>query len=424
LRNLLLQKQWALKAVKTFTGIFKIMKIFYGKAVYDNKEINASLSVLKNKSLTLIDGPSVKNLENKISRLFGKKYGLMVNSGSSANLLAFASLGIKKGSEVITPTLTFSTTVAPIYQLGLTPHFIDVEENTFIAKVSQIKKAINKKTKAIIIPNLLGNVPDWKIIYKIAKKHGLKIIEDSADTIGYKINNKNYGQYSDITTNSMYASHIITGAGFGGMVCFNDKKLYDKAKLLRGWGRSSAVFNESEGINKRFNTKVDGIPYDGKYIFSDIGYNFLPSEISAAFALEQLKKLPKNINKRVQNFETLKEFFSKYEDLFELPIQQKGLKTPWLAYPLIIKEKSKIKRQSLQIFLEKRGIQTRTIFTGNILRQPVMKKRFFKKVKNAEINSNKVMKNGILIGCHHGLDYKDLDYLKIKFKSFIKQLPK
>ena len=400
------------------------MKIFYGKAVYDNKEINASLSVLKNKSLTLIDGPSVKNLENKISRLFGKKYGLMVNSGSSANLLAFASLGIKKGSEVITPTLTFSTTVAPIYQLGLTPHFIDVEENTFIAKVSQIKKAINKKTKAIIIPNLLGNVPDWKIIYKIAKKHGLKIIEDSADTIGYKINNKNYGQYSDITTNSMYASHIITGAGFGGMVCFNDKKLYDKAKLLRGWGRSSAVFNESEGINKRFNTKVDGIPYDGKYIFSDIGYNFLPSEISAAFALEQLKKLPKNINKRVQNFETLKEFFSKYEDLFELPIQQKGLKTPWLAYPLIIKEKSKIKRQSLQIFLEKRGIQTRTIFTGNILRQPVMKKRFFKKVKNAEINSNKVMKNGILIGCHHGLDYKDLDYLKIKFKSFIKQLPK
>ena len=400
------------------------MKIFYGKAVYDNKEINASISVLKNKSLTLIDGPSVKNLENKISKLFGKKYGLMVNSGSSANLLAFASLGIKKGSEVITPTLTFSTTVAPIYQLGLTPHFIDVEENTFIAKVSQIKKAINKKTKAIIIPNLLGNVPDWKIIYKIAKKHGLKIIEDSADTIGYKINNKNYGQYSDITTNSMYASHIITGAGFGGMVCFNDKKLYDKAKLLRGWGRSSAVFNESEGINKRFNTKVDGIPYDGKYIFSDIGYNFLPSEISAAFALEQLKKLPKNINKRVQNFETLKEFFSKYEDFFELPIQQKGLKTPWLAYPLIIKEKSKIKRQSLQIFLEKRGIQTRTIFTGNILRQPVMKKRFFKKVKNAEINSNKVMKNGILIGCHHGLDYKDLDYLKIKFKSFIKQLPK
>jgi len=227
------------------------MKIFYGKAVYDNKEINAANSVLKKKSLTLIDGPSVKTLEKKISKLFGKKYGLMVNSGSSANLLGLASLSLKKGSEIITPTLTFSTTVAPIYQLGLIPHFIDVEDKTFTAKIDQIAKAINKKTKAIIIPNLLGNVPNWQLISKIARKYNLKIIEDSADTIGYKINKKNYGRYSDITTNSMYASHIITGAGFGGIVCFNDKNLYDKAKLLRGWGRSSAIFNESEGIKKK-----------------------------------------------------------------------------------------------------------------------------------------------------------------------------
>tara|TARA_A100001011_G_C14258973_1_gene821469 strand:- start:326 stop:1528 length:1203 start_codon:yes stop_codon:yes gene_type:complete len=400
------------------------MKIFYGKAVYDNKEINAANSVLKKKSLTLIDGPSVKTLEKKISKLFGKKYGLMVNSGSSANLLGLASLGLKKGSEIITPTLTFSTTVAPIYQLGLIPHFIDVEDKTFTAKIDQIAKAINKKTKAIIIPNLLGNVPNWQLISKIARKYNLKIIEDSADTIGYKINKKNYGRYSDITTNSMYASHIITGAGFGGIVCFNDKNLYDKAKLLRGWGRSSAIFNESEGIKKRFNTKVDGIPYDGKYIFSDIGYNFLPSEISAAFALEQLKKLPKNIKKRVYNFGKLKEFFKKYPNFFDLPKQQKNLITPWLAYPLLIKKKSKINRQKLQIFLEKKGIQTRTIFTGNILRQPIMKKRIYKKVKNAEINSNSVMTNGILIGCHHGLTIKDLNYIIKIFKKFIEKIPK
>ena len=400
------------------------MKIFYGKAVYDNKEINAANSVLKKKSLTLIDGPSVKTLEKKISKLFGKKYGLMVNSGSSANLLGLASLSLKKGSEIITPTLTFSTTVAPIYQLGLIPHFIDVEDKTFTAKIDQIAKAINKKTKAIIIPNLLGNVPNWQLISKIARKYNLKIIEDSADTIGYKINKKNYGRYSDITTNSMYASHIITGAGFGGIVCFNDKNLYDKAKLLRGWGRSSAIFNESEGIKKRFNTKVDGIPYDGKYIFSDIGYNFLPSEISAAFALEQLKKLPKNIKKRVYNFGKLKEFFKKYPNFFDLPNQQKNLITPWLAYPLLIKKKSKINRQKLQIFLEKKGIQTRTIFTGNILRQPIMKKRIYKKVQNAEINSNSVMTNGILIGCHHGLTTKDLNYIIKIFKKFIKKIPK
>ena len=229
---------------------------------------------------------------------------------------------------------------------------------------------------------------------KFQKKNNLKVIEDSADTIGYKFYKSNFGNYSDITTNSMYASHIITGAGFGGMVCFNDKKLYDRAKLLRGWGRSSAVFNESEGIEKRFKTKVDGIPYDGKYIFKDLGYNFLPSEISAAFALEQLKKLPKNIQIRIKHFEKLKKFFSKYPYLFNIPEQLKGLETPWLAYPIIIKNNSGIDRQKLQIFLEKKGIQTRTIFTGNILRQPIMKKKIFKKLKMPRLIATILCKMG------------------------------
>ena len=395
------------------------MKIYYGKAVYDKKEINAAIKVLKNKSLTLIDGPSVKELELKLSKLFGKKFGLMVNSGSSANLLALSSFKFKKGSEIITPTLTFSTTIAPIYQLGLVPHFIDVDESTFVSKIEQIEKCINKKTVAIMIPNLLGNVPHWPSIFKIAKKHKLKIIEDSADTVGYTYNNKNFGKYSDITTNSMYASHIITGAGFGGMVCFNDKKLYDQAKLLRGWGRSSATFNESEDISLRFNKKVDGIPYDGKYIFSEMGYNFLPSEISAAFALEQLKKLKHNINTRVRNFNTIFNHFKKYEEFFILPNEFKGLKTGWLAFPLIIKSQKKILRKNLQIFLEKNGIQTRTIFTGNILRQPIMKSQFYKKCKDATINSDNVMKNGILIGCHHGLNNKDIRYMLSKFDQFL-----
>jgi len=394
------------------------MKIYYGKAVYNQKEINAAINVLKRKSLTLIDGPSVKELENKISKLFGKKFGLMVNSGSSANLLALASFKFKKGSEIITPTLTFSTTIAPIYQLGLVPHFIDVERSSFVSRIDQIEKCINKKTVAIMIPNLLGNVPNWRAIHKIGKKYKLKIIEDSADTIGYTFNNKNFGKYSDITTNSMYASHIITGAGFGGIACFNDKKLYNQAKLLRGWGRSSAVFNESEGINLRFNKKVDGIPYDGKYIFSEMGYNFLPSEISAAFALEQLKKLKANINTRVRNFDKICSYFKKYKNLFILPTEFKGLKTGWLAFPLIIRNESKIVRKNLQIFLEKNGIQTRTIFTGNILRQPIMKSQFYKKCKDSTINSDNVMRNGILIGCHHGLTNKDIKYMLSKFDSF------
>ena len=395
------------------------MKIYYGKAIYDNKEISATVRVLKRNSLNLIDGPSVKKLEEKIAKLFGKKYGLMVNSGSSANLLALSSFNLKKGSEIITPSLTFSTTVSPIYQLGYVAHFIGVEENKFLSDINQIEKCINKKTAAIMLPNLLGNVLEWKTIYNIAKKYNLKVIEDSADTIGYTYRKSNTGKYSDVVTNSFYASHIITGAGSGGMLCFNDKKLYDRAKLLRGWGRSSAIFNESEGIKIRFSKKVDGIPYDGKYIFSALGYNFLPSEISAAFAIEQLKKLKKNIKIRIKNFEFLRKFFENYRSFFKLPIQNKNVVTGWLAFPLVIKKNSNFSRMDLQIYLEKKGIQTRTIFTGNILRQPIMKNKYYKKHRKSYIVSDDVMKNGILIGCHHGLKKKDLYRITNTFKKLL-----
>lgn len=399
----------------------KKIKVLYGQAVYGKNEIKACIKVLKENSYNLVDGPSVKKLEAQIANIFGKKFGLMVNSGSSANLLALASLNLKKNSEVITPTLTFSTTVAPIYQLGLKAHFIDVGKNNFIADPSQIEKCISSNTSAIMIPNLLGNIADWKRIYKIAKQYNLKVIEDSADTIGYKFNGKNLGRYSDITTNSLYASHIITGAGFGGIVCFNDYKNYQNAKLLRGWGRSSATFNESEGINFRFNKKVDGIPYDGKYIFSALGYNFLPSEISAAFALQQLKKLKKNIQIRIKNFNYLKDFFSKKKEFFYLPNETAKVKTGWLAYPLILRDSLKFNRKDLQIYLEKKGIQTRTIFTGNILRQPVMKNLKYSKHNHSEINSNKIMRNGILLGCHHGLKKYHLNYIIDEIKKFLQK---
>ena len=393
-------------------------KVYYGRAVYDKREINAVIKVLKKESLTLIDGKYVKKLEKVVADIFGKKYGLMVNSGSSANLLALSSLKLKKGGEVITPTLTFSTTVAPIYQLGLIPHFVGVLENKFIVSPEQIKKAINKNTVAIIIPNLLGNIPNWHKINKIAKKHKLQIIEDSADTIGYTIKKKNTGKLSNIVTNSFYASHIICGAGFGGIICFNNYQQYQHAKLLRGWGRSSATFNESESAKKRFDVKISGISYDKKYIFSEFGYNFLPSEISAAFALEQLKKLKNNIKIRDKNFRFLKKFFSGYSNYFKLPEKYDYVNTSWLAFPLVIRENKKFNRTQLQIFFEDRNVQTRTIFTGNILKQPVMRNKIYKKQKDSESVSNDVMKNGILLGCHQGLKMNDLKYICKIFKKF------
>ncbi len=395
-------------------------KIFYGKAVYDQKEIKAVLNVLKNHSLTLIDGPHVKKLEQTVAHMFGKKYGLMVNSGSSANLLALSSFKFKKGGEVITPSLTFATTVSPIYQLGLIPHFIGAVENKFLADPDQIEKSINKKTVAIMIPNLLGNIADWKTINKIAKKYKLKVIEDSADTIGYTVNKRNIGELSDITTNSFYASHIINGAGSGGIVCFNNYNLYQHAKLLRGWGRSSATFNESEKIEDRFNVKISGIQYDKKYIFSELGYNFLPSEISAAFALEQIKKLKKNIQLREKNFQFLKNYFSKYSKYFKLPEMYENVKTPWLAFPLVIRENNKFNRKQMQIFYEKNNIQTRTIFTGNILRQPIMNNLKYKAHKKTASVANDVMKNGILLGCHQGMKITELNYMCKTFEQFAK----
>ena len=395
-------------------------KIYYGKAVYDSKEINAVIKVLKHKSLSLVDGENVKILESIVSKIFGKKYGLMVNSGSSANLLAIASFNFKKDSEIITPNLTFSTTIAPIYQLGLIPHFIGVEKNKFVADISQIEKCINKKTVAIMIPNLIGNIANWKIINTIAKKYNLKVIEDSADTIGYKLDNKNLGKLSDVTTNSFYASHIINGAGTGGMVCFNDFKLYQRAQLLRGWGRSSANFGESESISKRFNVKISNIDYDGKYIFTELGYNFLPSELSAAFAIEQTKKLKNNINTRHKNFEYLKSFFGKFNMFFNLPEQYPKIKTPWLAFPLVVKKNNYFDRKQMQIFFEKNNIQTRTIFTGNILKQPVMKNRYYKYHPKCNLVADDVMKNGILIGCHQGMIKSDLKYISDIFIKFLK----
>jgi CDP-6-deoxy-D-xylo-4-hexulose-3-dehydrase len=397
-------------------------KVYYAEAVYNNKEINAVTKVLKTQRLSLMDGKNVKIFESKISRLFGKKFGLMVNSGSSANLLALASLNLKPKSEIITPTLTFSTTVAPIYQLGFIPKFIDVEEGKFVANLHQLKKAITSKTKAIMIPNLLGNIPDWKEIKRICNKNNIIIIEDSADTLGYTINNTIQGKYSDVVTTSFYASHIVTGAGFGGMVCFNNEKFYNKAKLLRAWGRSSAIYNENENIEQRFKKNEFNFDYDKKYIFTDFGYNFIPSEISAAFGLEQLKKLNKNHSTRRVNFNLLLSFFKKYKNFFKLPVQEKFIKTAWLAFPLVIKQNNLFNRKQLQIFLEKNNIQTRTIFSGNILKQPLMNKKQYFKVNNCDIQSNDVMRNGILIGCHHGLDKKNLRYMTKTFDNFFKSI--
>ena len=391
------------------------MRISYGSSVYGNLEIKAVNRVLK-KSTQM--GAEVLSFEKKIAADFGKKYGVMTNSGSSALLLALKAFNFKKGSEIITPALTFGTTVSSIILNELIPSFIDVEKNTFCIDVNKIERKISKKTVAILAPDLLGNICNWKAILDLARKYNLKVIHDSADTLGAELYNKKIGYYSDISITSFYGSHIINGAGNGGMVCCSDKNIINRIKLLRSWGRSSSLYKNSESATNRFNIRLDGIRYDKKFVFSEIGYQLEPSEISAAFALVQLKKLKNNFNKRNKIFKKHLSFFKKYITFLELPQQNFYANTCWLAFPLLVRPNKYFTRTDLQIFLEKKNIQTRVIFTGNILRQPGFKDiKCIGKAKDF-INADYVMKNGILIGCHHGMNEEMLNYLYKNFDNF------
>jgi len=392
------------------------MKITYGKNLYNNLEISSVVRKLKK---TTQMGEAVSNFEKKIAKYFGKKYGLMVNSGSSALILAIESLKLKKGSEIIVPCLNFGTAVSSILICGHKPVFVDAEIETLQIDISKIVKKITKKTKAIMVPNLIGNVPDWKKINNIAKKFNLIVIEDSADTLGASINDKPTGSYSDISITSFYGSHIISCAGNGGMLLTNNKQYYEKAKVLRSWGRMSTLMNDSENIIKRLNIKLEGVDYDKKFVFSELGYNFEPSEIGAAFGLVQLKKFKKFMILRNGNFKKHINFFKKLSDYFIVPTIYENVKTNFLAYPIILKTK-KFNRKDLQIFLENNNIQTRPIFSGNILRHPAFVNLISNKNKlNQFKNADYIMKNGILIGCHQALKNKDIQYIHSKIKQFI-----
>ena len=397
----------------------KTSRIPYGLNVYNKEEINAVLKTLK-KSTQM--GEAVSNFEKKISKLFSKRYGLMVNSGSSALLLALKVANFKKGSEIILPCLNFGTAISSITLSNLVPVFVDCEIDTLQIDIQKIEKKITKNTKALLIPNLIGNLPNWKKIKQIANKYNLLVMEDSADTLGATINSKPSGIYSDISITSFYGSHIISCAGNGGMMVTNNKTFYTKAKVLRSWGRMSTLIKDSENINKRLNIKLKGFDYDRKFVFSESGYNFEPSEIGASFGLVQLKKFKKFNMIRNRNFKLHYNFFKKINNVFIVPKIEKNVRTNFLAYPIILKENIKFTRKEFQVYLEMNNIQTRPIFSGNALRHPAFENLISKRNNlNAFKNSDYIMKYGLLIGCHQGLDKKDISYIHRVILNFIKK---
>ncbi len=394
------------------------MKVPYGSTVHGQDEIDAVVKVLETSTQM---GTHVRSMEQQVAELYAKEHGVMVNSGSSALYLAAELLDLKEGDELITPALTFSTTVAPLTKKNWVPAFIDVEPGTYNLDASKVEEMIGPRTKALWIPNLIGNLPDWKMLRQIADKHGLVVLEDSADTLGAQIDGASSGQYTDMSTTSFYGSHVINCMGNGGMLCVNGDKHLQRAKLLRSWGRSSSLFVESEKIENRFNVQVDGIDYDAKFVFEEPGFNIEPSEAGAAFGLVQLAKLQNNIDARIQNLSEMVDFFSEYEDWFILPQQLPGSRTGWLATALTIKDDAPFKRKEFQIYLEKRGIMTRTVFTGNILRQPGFKNIQAKKAKDGYPEADRVMRGGVLLACHHGLSQEQKDYMKENIREFLNQ---
>jgi CDP-6-deoxy-D-xylo-4-hexulose-3-dehydrase len=395
----------------------KNISVSYAKTVYGQKEIDAVVRCLKESTQM---GKYAREFEAAIARLFAKKYCLYVNSGSSALYIGIEAFGFKPGSEVITPALTFSTTVGSIVKNALVPVFVDVGIASYCIEPAKIAAMISDKTVAILAPNLIGNVCQWDEIAAIAKKHNLKIIEDSADTLGATLNGKSSGAWSDMSVTSFYGSHIINCAGNGGALCINDEEQLKKAKLLRSWGRSSSIFDEkSEAIENRFNVDVDGIKYDAKFVFEAVGYNLEGSEIGAAFGLEQLKDLQNNITTRRGNYQIQRDFFKKYEEFFILPQETKDVRSGWLAFPVIIRQSAPFQRHDFQIFLEKRNIQTRVVFTGNITRQPGFKNLAMRKAPDLQ-NSDNIMRGGVLLACHHGLNNEMIAHMHIVIAEFLK----
>jgi len=397
----------------------ELEQIAYAKTVYGQEEIDAVVKCLSESTQM---GKYSRKFEERIANLFDKKHCLYVNSGSSALFIGVEAFSFPAGGEVITPVLTFSTSIGCLVKNDLVPVFVDVEPLTYNIDVSQIEAQITDKTVAILAPNLMGNLCDWPVIREIADRHGLVVIEDSADTLGATINGKGSGFYSDMSITSFYGSHIINCAGNGGALAINDEKVMEKAKLLRSWGRSSSLFDEkSEAIENRFNIDLDGIDYDAKFVFETVGYNLEGNEVGAAFGLAQLEKLQQNIETRQSNFKQQCDFFNKHSDYFTNPQETLGCETAWLAFPLLIKKSAPFTRKEFQIFLENKKIQTRVVFTGNILRQPMCRNIEKKVLKQGYPNADRVMAQGVLLPLHHGMTESMFARFQATVQEFVDQ---
>lgn len=365
--------------------------------------------------------------EERLARYLDVKHAITVNSGSSANLVAFSALtspklgdrAVKPGDEVIGVAAGFPTTVNPIIQFGAVPVFVDVDLATHNIDITKLEAAISPKTKAIMLAHALGNPFNLDAVVAICKKHGLWLVEDCCDALGATYNGRKVGTFGDIATLSFYPAHHIT-MGEGGAVFTNNTELKAIAESFRDWGRDCyCPPGKDNTCNKRFCWKLGDLPegYDHKYTYSHLGYNLKISDMQAACALAQLDRLDEFIAVRKANFSYLKNRLKSCADFFEFPEATPNSEPSWFGFPLILKESSSVRRVDLLRFLDDAKIGTRLLFAGNLVRQPYMIDQSFRisgELKNTDI----VMQNTFWIGLFPGLTTEMLDYVCTQIETF------
>jgi CDP-6-deoxy-D-xylo-4-hexulose-3-dehydrase len=397
-------------------------RIDYAGSVHDEREIAAVVDVLRGGPTALRIGRHVRAMEARVAQLFGKRRGVMCNSGSSALYLAVEVLDLAPGDEIVTSAVTFSTDVAPMVRSGIVPAFVDVTPDTFQIDVDAIEEMIGPRTRAILAPNLIGNAPDWDRVRAIADRHGLRVVEDSCDALGLTLRGTPTGTRADISLTSFALSHIITAAGTGGMVCFDDDALADRALLLRRWGRRSEVqlFGSRKGLDTRFFSTIDGdIEYDNLFIFDEVGWNFEPSELSAAFGLVQLDKLGDNLARRRRNAELTGSHVARWPHLFSPPRLTDGVETGWHMFPLLIAPGAGIRRSEMQRWMEGHGVDTRMVWTGNATRQPAFRDTPHRVPAAGLPNADRVMEWGLVLPNSHSMTDDDCHYIGECLAGFV-----
>jgi len=377
----------------------------------------------------LTTGRFNEEFEKKLANFLGVKCLLTVNSGSSANLIAFSTLtspklkerAIQKGDEIISVAAGFPTTVNPIIQFGAVPVFIDVKIPTYNIDENLVESAITNKTKAIMLAHTLGNPFNVKKIKEICDKYNLWLVEDSCDALGSKFNNQNVGTFGDLATLSFYPAHHIT-MGEGGAVFTNSKKLERIAESFRDWGRDCYCEpGKDNTCNKRFGWKLGDLPfgYDHKYTYSHLGYNMKITDMQAACGLAQLDRLEGFIKKRKENFNFLYKNLKALEEFLILPEPEKNSEPSWFGFPLTLRQNKSFNRVDLISYLNANKIGTRLLFAGNLIKQPYMQNTNFR-VHGELKNTNLVMDNTFWLGLYPGLIFKHLEFTINILKNFFK----